>query len=70
MTIDTNGKLWVACYGAGAVYQFDPETGTKGNSLEKKEHTDTLTYNFPRKFKIKELIFYMVSYRTFYHLIT
>jgi len=27
MTIDTDGKLWVACYGAGAVFKFDPETG-------------------------------------------
>ncbi|XP_076462870.1 regucalcin-like [Babylonia areolata] len=27
MTIDTEGKLWVACYNAGAVYRFDPETG-------------------------------------------
>ncbi|KAL8592041.1 hypothetical protein ACOMHN_060534 [Nucella lapillus] len=27
MTIDTDGKLWVACFGAGAVYKFDPETG-------------------------------------------
>lgn len=27
MTIDTEGNLWVACYGAGAVYKFDPETG-------------------------------------------
>ncbi|PVD23866.1 hypothetical protein C0Q70_17140 [Pomacea canaliculata] len=27
MTIDTEGKLWVACFGAGAVYKFDPETG-------------------------------------------
>ena len=27
MTIDTEGKLWVACYSAGAVFKFDPETG-------------------------------------------
>lgn len=27
MTIDTEGKLWVACFGAGAVFKFDPETG-------------------------------------------
>jgi len=27
MTIDTDGNLWVACYNAGAVYKFDPETG-------------------------------------------
>jgi len=27
MTIDHEGKLWVACYGAGKVVRFDPETG-------------------------------------------
>ena len=27
MTIDTEDKLWVACYGAGAVFKFDPQTG-------------------------------------------
>ena len=27
MTIDTEDKLWVACFNAGAVYKFDPETG-------------------------------------------
>ncbi|XP_048763827.2 regucalcin-like [Ostrea edulis] len=27
MTIDTEGKLWVACYLAGKVVQYDPETG-------------------------------------------
>ncbi|KAK7089812.1 regucalcin-like [Littorina saxatilis] len=27
MTIDTDGKLWVACYGAAAVFKVDPETG-------------------------------------------
>lgn len=27
MTIDTEGKLWVAGFGAGAVFKFDPETG-------------------------------------------
>lgn len=28
MTIDTEDKIWVACYGAGKVIRFDPETGT------------------------------------------
>ena len=27
MTIDTDGKIWVACYGVGKVVKFDPETG-------------------------------------------
>ena len=29
MTIDTEGKLWVACYLGGKVVRFDPETGTE-----------------------------------------
>ena len=29
MCIDLDGKLWIACYGAGKVVQFDPETGTR-----------------------------------------
>ncbi|XP_067669755.1 regucalcin-like [Haliotis asinina] len=28
MTIDTEGKLWVACFDAGKVVRIDPETGT------------------------------------------
>lgn len=27
MCIDTEGKLWVACYGGGRVIRIDPETG-------------------------------------------
>lgn len=27
MTIDTEGKLWVACFSAGKVVRFDPDTG-------------------------------------------
>lgn len=27
MTIDTEGKIWVACYNGGKVVRFDPETG-------------------------------------------
>ena len=27
MTIDTEDKLWVACFGPGKVIRFDPETG-------------------------------------------
>jgi len=27
MTIDLDGKLWVACYSVGKVIRFDPETG-------------------------------------------
>ncbi|XP_076441516.1 regucalcin-like [Babylonia areolata] len=34
MTIDTEGKLWVACYGAGAVFKFDPETGKTLQKIE------------------------------------
>ena len=29
MTIDTENKLWVACFGGGKVIRFDPETGTQ-----------------------------------------
>jgi sugar lactone lactonase YvrE len=28
MTIDAEGKLWVALFGAGAVHRYDPATGT------------------------------------------
>nr|KAG5714119.1 hypothetical protein BaRGS_020447 [Batillaria attramentaria] len=34
LTIDTDGKLWVASYNAGAVFKFDPETG---KTLQKVE---------------------------------
>lgn len=27
MTIDTEDKLWVACYSVGKVVRFDPTTG-------------------------------------------
>ena len=27
MTIDTEGKLWVACFSVGKVIRFDPATG-------------------------------------------
>ena len=27
MTIDTEGKLWVACYGGSCVVRLDPNTG-------------------------------------------
>ncbi|XP_048249922.1 regucalcin-like isoform X2 [Haliotis rufescens] len=27
MTVDTEGKLWVACFDAGKVVRLDPETG-------------------------------------------
>ncbi|KAM9835834.1 regucalcin [Aulostomus maculatus] len=29
MTIDTNGRLWVACYNGGQVINIDPETGVR-----------------------------------------
>ena len=28
MAIDTEGKLWVACFFGGKINRFDPETGT------------------------------------------
>lgn len=28
MTIDNDGKIWVACFSAGRVIRFDIETGT------------------------------------------
>lgn len=31
MTIDTNGKLWVAFFFGGRVVQFDPDTGLQKN---------------------------------------
>lgn len=34
MCIDTEGKLWVACYGGGRVIRLDPETG---KSLQKMD---------------------------------
>lgn len=27
MTVDSDGKLWVACFSAGRVIKFDPKTG-------------------------------------------
>lgn len=33
MTIDTEGKLWVACFFAGQIYRFDPETGKQIGSI-------------------------------------
>ena len=27
MTIDTEDKIWVACFGGGKVVRFDPENG-------------------------------------------
>lgn len=33
MTIDTEGKLWVACYGEGKLARIDPETGNLYPSL-------------------------------------
>lgn len=29
MTIDTEGKLWIACFHAGRVIHVDPETGAR-----------------------------------------
>lgn len=29
MTVDADGKLWVALYGGGAIVQIDPETQTR-----------------------------------------
>lgn len=34
MCIDTEGKLWVACYDGGRVIRLDPETG---KSLQKMD---------------------------------
>lgn len=29
MTLDADGKMWVALYGGGAIVQIDPETQTE-----------------------------------------
>ena len=34
MTIDADGKLWVALYGGGAIVQIDPETQTELMTVE------------------------------------
>ncbi|XP_053395486.1 regucalcin-like [Mercenaria mercenaria] len=34
MTIDTDGKLWVACFFAGKVFRFDPETGKQIGAID------------------------------------
>uniref|UniRef100_A0A194ANT4 Regucalcin n=1 Tax=Pinctada fucata TaxID=50426 RepID=A0A194ANT4_PINFU len=34
MTIDTEGKLWVACYSVGKVIRFDPKTGETLRTIE------------------------------------
>lgn len=34
MCIDTEGKIWVACFGAGRVHRFDPETGKTLQTLD------------------------------------
>lgn len=38
MTIDTDGKLWVAFFFGGRVVQFDPDTGLQKN-YEVREET-------------------------------
>lgn len=40
MTIDTEDKLWVACYDGAKVVRFDPETGKYNNIV-----TNVLTNN-------------------------
>lgn len=39
MCIDTEGKLWVACYDGGRVIRLDPETG---KSLQKMDQNFVL----------------------------
>lgn len=34
MTVDADGKLWVAVYGGGAILQIDPETQTELMKIE------------------------------------
>jgi len=31
MTIDLDGKIWIACYSVGKVIRYDPETGAFKN---------------------------------------
>lgn len=38
MCIDTEGKLWVACYNGGRVIRLDPETGESLQSLHLKKN--------------------------------
>lgn len=35
MAIDTEGKLWVACFFGGRVVRFDPETGMQNTDKMK-----------------------------------
>ena len=35
MTIDNDGKIWIACFFAGRVIRFDPETGISAKRLVK-----------------------------------
>lgn len=34
MCIDTEGKLWVACYDGGRVIRLDPETGKSFQKMD------------------------------------
>lgn len=34
MCIDTEGKLWVACYDGGRVIRLDPETGKSLQNMD------------------------------------
>lgn len=48
MCIDTEGKLWVACYDGGRVIRLDPETG------KPLQRVDLNSAEFKQRKKCKE----------------
>lgn len=51
MCIDTEGKLWVACYDGGRVIRLDPETG---KFLQKMDWNFVLSKTKHKQTKIKQ----------------
>jgi sugar lactone lactonase YvrE len=48
MTIDAEGKLWVALFGAGAVHRYDPETGALLQTIQvPAPHTSSCAFGGP-----------------------
>lgn len=59
MCIDTEGKLWVACYDGGRVIRLDPETGKSLQTVDWKEETET---NNEREFFLPSQKWYICSF--------
>lgn len=47
MCIDSDGKLWVACYNGGRVIRIDPETGKQLQGGRKKEKSQLKNLDDP-----------------------